>query len=106
MRWNPVGLSSNFRISDLVYKSSIANLLAQTSAHCRHIATLEHLILTNLSQSSKILGSSLFSFNRLAVGAVDESSFAQLTKLQVLDISTGNTDLPTDGETTEEEEET
>lgn len=42
----------------------------------------------------------------MAVGAVDESSFAQLTKLQVLDISTSNTDLPIDGETTKEEEET
>lgn len=40
------------------------------------------------------------------MGAVDESSFAHLTKLQVLDISAGNTDLPFDGEKTEEEQET
>ncbi|XP_075873594.1 podocan [Nelusetta ayraudi] len=45
-------------------------------------------------------------FNRLAVGAVDESSFAHLTKLQVLDISVGNTDLPFDREKMEEEQET
>lgn len=64
---------------------------------------VEHLIVTNFSKS-KFLGA--FSFNRIAVGAVDESSFAQLTKLQVLDISTGNTDLPIDGKATEEEEET
>lgn len=33
-------------------------------------------------------------FNRLSVDSVDESSFAHLPNLQVLDISTGNTDLP------------
>lgn len=64
----------------------------------------KHLIQTNLSKLSKFLGD--FSFNRMAVGAVDEKSFAQLTKLQVLDISTGNNDLPIDGKTTENEEET
>ncbi|XP_022073315.1 podocan [Acanthochromis polyacanthus] len=51
-------------------------------------------------------------FNRLSVDSVDESSFAHLSNLQVLDIGTGNTDLPfkrevTDGdEMMEEEEET
>lgn len=48
-------------------------------------------------------------FNRLSVDAVDESSFAHLSSLQVLDIGTGNSDLPfrkddLDGEITEEEE--
>ncbi|KAM4549191.1 podocan isoform 1-T3 [Odontesthes bonariensis] len=33
-------------------------------------------------------------FNRLSVGSVDESSFAHLSNLQVLDCGTGNTDLP------------
>ncbi|AWP11503.1 putative podocan [Scophthalmus maximus] len=33
-------------------------------------------------------------FNRLSVDSVDESSFAHLSNLQVLDIGTGNTDLP------------
>lgn len=44
-------------------------------------------------------------FNRLAAGAVDESSFAQLTNLQVLDIGTGAADVPSDGKQMEEEEE-
>ena len=33
-------------------------------------------------------------FNRLSVDSVDESSFAHLSYLQVLDIGTANTDLP------------
>ncbi|XP_019936310.1 podocan [Paralichthys olivaceus] len=33
-------------------------------------------------------------FNRLSVDSVDESSFAHLSNLQVLDIGTANTDLP------------
>lgn len=33
-------------------------------------------------------------FNQLAVGSVDESSFAYLSKLQVLDINAGNPNLP------------
>lgn len=33
-------------------------------------------------------------FNRLSVGSVDESSFAHLSNLQVLDLGTGNADLP------------
>ncbi|KAM9849198.1 podocan [Aulostomus maculatus] len=33
-------------------------------------------------------------FNRLSVGSVDESSFAHLSSLQVLDIGTGNSELP------------
>ncbi|KAM7012995.1 podocan isoform 2-T2 [Tautogolabrus adspersus] len=50
-------------------------------------------------------------FNRLSVNAVDESSFAHLSSLQVLDIGTGNSDLPfkkdeIEGEIIEEEEET
>lgn len=36
----------------------------------------------------------LYRFNRLSVDSVDESSFAHLPKLQVLDISAGTTDLP------------
>lgn len=36
----------------------------------------------------------LCSFNRLAVDSVDESSFAHLSNLQVLDISSGNNDVP------------
>ncbi|XP_071059065.1 podocan-like [Pseudochaenichthys georgianus] len=42
-------------------------------------------------------------FNRLAVDSVDESCFAHLSKLQVLDIGTGNTDLPFKREEIEEE---
>lgn len=34
----------------------------------------------------------LLRFNRLSVNSVDESSFAHLSNLQVLDIGTGNTD--------------
>ncbi|XP_027146094.1 podocan isoform X1 [Larimichthys crocea] len=37
-------------------------------------------------------------YNRLSVDSVDESSFAHLSNLQVLDISTGNPDLPFKGE--------
>lgn len=37
-------------------------------------------------------------FNRLSVDSVDESSFAHLSNLQVLDINTGNTDLSLNGE--------
>lgn len=48
----------------------------------------------------------LLRFNRLSVDAVDESSFAHLTNLQVLDISTGNTDLPFKTEEMEEEQDT
>lgn len=49
-------------------------------------------------------------FNRLSADAVDESSFAHLTNLQVLDIGTGNADLPfkreeMDGDRMTEEEE-
>lgn len=40
-------------------------------------------------------------FNRLAVGSVDESSFAHLSHLQVLDIGAGNTDLSYKMEETE-----
>uniref|UniRef100_UPI0037E7CCC4 podocan n=1 Tax=Semicossyphus pulcher TaxID=241346 RepID=UPI0037E7CCC4 len=48
-------------------------------------------------------------FNRLSVDAVDESSFAHLSNLQVLDIGTGNSDVPfkneeMDGRMIEEEE--
>lgn len=32
-------------------------------------------------------------FNQLAVGSTDERTFAHLSNLQVLDISSGNTDL-------------
>ncbi|KAK1896763.1 Podocan [Dissostichus eleginoides] len=42
-------------------------------------------------------------FNRLAVDSVDESCFAHLSNLQVLDIGTGNTDLPFKREEIEEE---
>ncbi|XP_034036218.1 podocan [Thalassophryne amazonica] len=50
-------------------------------------------------------------FNRLSVDTVDESSFAHLTNLQVLDIGMGNTRFPSlkedsDGYTLTEEEET
>ncbi|XP_074525349.1 podocan [Halichoeres trimaculatus] len=50
-------------------------------------------------------------FNRLSVDAVDESSFAHLSNLQVLDIGTGNSNLPfrkddLDGEKMEEEQDT
>nr|XP_020465724.1 podocan isoform X2 [Monopterus albus] len=52
-------------------------------------------------------------FNRLSVDSVDESSLAHLSKLQVLDIGTGNADLPfkriqieDDDEMTEEVQET
>ncbi|CAN9500779.1 unnamed protein product [Ophioblennius macclurei] len=48
-------------------------------------------------------------FNRLSVDSVDESSFSHLSKLQVLDVGTGNTDLPfkmTEEEEEETEEET
>ncbi|XP_056270156.1 podocan isoform X2 [Pseudoliparis swirei] len=45
-------------------------------------------------------------FNRLSVDIVDESSFAFLSNLQVLDIGTENTDLPFKGEEMEEEQET
>lgn len=34
-----------------------------------------------------------FRFNQLAVGSTDEKAFAHLSSLQVLDISSGNTDL-------------
>ncbi|XP_054458629.1 podocan [Anoplopoma fimbria] len=44
-------------------------------------------------------------FNRLSVDFVDESSFAYLSNLQVLDIGTGNTDLPFKKEEMEEEQE-
>lgn len=48
-------------------------------------------------------------FNRLSVDSVDESSFAHLSNLQVLDLGTGNTDLPLktddlEGDTTKKEE--
>lgn len=42
-------------------------------------------------------------FNRLSVDAVDESSFAHLSNLQVLDIGTGNTNLPFKKEEMEQE---
>ncbi|XP_032381389.1 podocan [Etheostoma spectabile] len=42
-------------------------------------------------------------FNRLSVDSVDESSLAHLSNLQVLDIGTGNTDLPFKREEMEEE---
>ncbi|XP_069007083.1 podocan [Embiotoca jacksoni] len=42
--------------------------------------------------------------NRLSVDSVDESSFAHLSNLQVLDIGTGNTDLPFKQEMEEEPE--
>lgn len=51
-------------------------------------------------------------FNRLSVDSVDESSFAHLTNLQVLDIGTGSSDLPfkrdgvEDDKMLEEEQET
>lgn len=50
-------------------------------------------------------------FNRLSVNAVDESSFAHLSSLQVLDLGTGGSDLPfnkddLDGEIMEEEQDT
>lgn len=48
-------------------------------------------------------------FNRLSVDSVDESSFAHLSSLQVLDIGTGNADLPfkrEDGDEMLEDEET
>ncbi|XP_059196582.1 podocan [Centropristis striata] len=45
-------------------------------------------------------------FNRLSVDSVDESSFAHLSNLQVLDIGTGNTDLPFKREEMQEEQET
>lgn len=35
----------------------------------------------------------VFRFNRLAVGSIDERTFAHLANLQVLDIGSGNTDL-------------
>lgn len=35
----------------------------------------------------------VFRFNRLAVGSIDEQTFAHLANLQVLDIGSGNTDL-------------
>ncbi|XP_029133006.1 podocan isoform X1 [Labrus bergylta] len=44
-------------------------------------------------------------FNRLSVNAVDESSFAHLSSLQVLDIGTGNSDLPFKKDEIEDEEE-
>ncbi|XP_068446179.1 podocan [Clinocottus analis] len=45
-------------------------------------------------------------FNRLSVDSVDESSFAHLSNLQVLDIGTENTNLPFKREEMEEEQET
>ncbi|XP_078115588.1 podocan [Sander vitreus] len=45
-------------------------------------------------------------FNRLSVDSVDESSLAHLSNLQVLDLGTGNTDLPFKREEMEEEQET
>lgn len=62
--------------------------------------------LTHLCFSALVLR-----FNRLSVDAVDESSFAHLSNLQVLDIGTGNSDLPSrkdelDGEILEEEQDT
>lgn len=40
----------------------------------------------------------LLRFNRLPVGSVDESSFAHLSNLQVLDINSGKADLPFNGD--------
>lgn len=49
-------------------------------------------------------------FNQLAVGSMDERTFANLFNLQVLDIGSGNSDLPfntdkIEGDTQLEEEE-
>lgn len=51
----------------------------------------------------------VFRFNRLAVGSMDERTFAHLANLQVLDIGSGSTDLlfnidKTEGNTKLEEE--
>lgn len=44
----------------------------------------------------------IYSFNRLSVDSVDESSFTHLANLQVLDLGTGNADLESEAEEGEE----